>query len=896
MQHDRAIEALDKTTVRRLHSGQVIVDIDSIVKELIENALDANARSIDVKLVDNGLKLVQVKDDGHGIDSESRPLMGQRYHTSKITSMDDLKHLTTLGFRGEALNSICALSETFQITTKTENDTLAMQYELDRSGNQTSHQPIGLISHTGTLVSAYKPFFNVPVRQQMIQRSFSFKRIQDLLTRYSLIYPEIRFALTSSVDGVGALSRISGANKWVKPATTGIMKSIATVYGSQLVDMLEHHRLTAAADQLSMECVLAKPNADPATVYRGERVHVYINKRPVNHAKCDLKEIVALARKRYNSESSKKTPFMFVSIQLNGDQLDVNLEPSKMAVMLHHKQTVIELFENLVERIYRSPTHRLFGTVQQRADDHISNYERLQEPELSPSSLQEAPSIASAGDNSSLPAQMELQEAASAHVGATDNVLADTNQTSGRGTEMRENSQTKNVEKPITHGTNDTLHDISNPTPIGSKEIPSQASDAWIDSLKRMDVDMPSLDIQLQRQLIQLPAINEQEKQHPDNINDEEVDEDEQESAAGDTGVWKFSMCSQGMSSSSSSSNDDTDERDQLLLSEDENDLQVCVEETGPRVRSLTEWLKQPCKQQQRQDQQQPAQVPTTAPPSAISRPTGAIKPSISSAVPEAVLVVNNTATTTARISPQITLPAVTELSERPTLNTESTASSSTRPMRDPQRFSPLATARSLPQQREEQISCAPVSSSSVAATPRPPTATPTRLISRARRSNRQLFVETSPDFEPQLSTNEESQWQVDPVSLNGRREPSSMILDIRQQPQRQASAPLTENQAKNSHPTSNNRSLYDMFRMQQSNRLSLPPVAPSLPVRTATEKGKSDLTRHHPSITEHPTLPPHPAIAQHQSHPTLSSVLSSPSDSSVATASIPRKLYLQTI
>ena len=117
-----------------------------------------------------------------------------------------------------------------------------------------SEKPVGSIPHTGTIISAHRPFFNIPVRRQMEQKTFSFKRIQDLLIKYSLVYPMVRFALTS----VGS-SR--GIKKWIQPSTSGVMNAIVAAYGSQLSDMLEHHHVTAPNKQLSIECVLAKPNA-----------------------------------------------------------------------------------------------------------------------------------------------------------------------------------------------------------------------------------------------------------------------------------------------------------------------------------------------------------------------------------------------------------------------------------------------------------------------------------------------------------------------------------------------------------------------------------------------------------------------------------------------------------
>ncbi|KAI8137717.1 hypothetical protein BJV82DRAFT_566140 [Fennellomyces sp. T-0311] len=357
MSRDQAIHALDPTTVRQIHSGQVIVSIESIVKELIENALDAAATSIEVRIVNNGLTLIQVKDDGYGIDTSSRALVGQRHHTSKIASMDDLNRIHTFGFRGEAISSMCAVSAKIELTTKTADDRLAMRYELDRSGTQISETPTGLIARSGTIISVSEPFTYLPVRRQVIEKSFSFKRLQELLTKYALTHPYVRLSIVSASTD----SRRKEI-KWVKPAASDIIHAIAFAYNRQLASMVEYHRTADEAGRLIIECVLPKPKSDPAVVYRGEHVHVNVNQRPVSYPRCELKEAVALVRKKYNpDESSRKTPFMYINIQLDGDQFDVNVEPNKSAVLFHHKQQVLDLFEALVCQVYISPPDGLIG-------------------------------------------------------------------------------------------------------------------------------------------------------------------------------------------------------------------------------------------------------------------------------------------------------------------------------------------------------------------------------------------------------------------------------------------------------------------------------------------------------------------------------------------------------
>ena len=134
------IAALPPTTARQIGSGQVLVDASSVVKELIDNALDARANSIFVDITANTIDSIQVKDDGHGIPSEDRALVCRRYCTSKIRDFHDLKEVggKWLGFRGEALSSMTELSGTLSVTTRVEGEPVAVKLKYGRDGELVS--------------------------------------------------------------------------------------------------------------------------------------------------------------------------------------------------------------------------------------------------------------------------------------------------------------------------------------------------------------------------------------------------------------------------------------------------------------------------------------------------------------------------------------------------------------------------------------------------------------------------------------------------------------------------------------------------------------------------------------------------------------------------------------
>ncbi|XP_066433195.1 PMS1 protein homolog 1 isoform X2 [Eleutherodactylus coqui] len=296
------MQQLSAATVRLLSSAQVITAVVSVVKELLENALDASATNIEVKLENFGFDKIEVRDNGTGIEAADAPVMGIRHYTSKISSHEDLERLRTYGFRGEALGSICSIAEV-HIATKTATDPISTQYVLDHDGRVVLQKPSHL--GQGTTVSVMRLFKNLPVRKQYYSTAKKcrdeLRKVQDLLTAYGLIRPDVRIVL--------------------------------------------------AHNKISIDGYLPRPEADSAltSVHGPEKSFIFINQRPVLH-----KDILKMVRLHYNQnkDSARCYPIFFMCIRVPASSVDVNLTPDKTQVLLHNKEFILEAVENVLKSVY----------------------------------------------------------------------------------------------------------------------------------------------------------------------------------------------------------------------------------------------------------------------------------------------------------------------------------------------------------------------------------------------------------------------------------------------------------------------------------------------------------------------------------------------------------------
>uniref|UniRef100_A0A8C9L6I0 PMS1 homolog 1, mismatch repair system component n=1 Tax=Pavo cristatus TaxID=9049 RepID=A0A8C9L6I0_PAVCR len=337
------MKQLSAETVRLLSSSQVITSVVSVVKELIENSLDASATAIDVRLENYGFDKIEVRDNGNGIKAADVPVMAVKHYTSKISSSEDLERLTTYGFRGEALGSICCISEVL-ITTKTADDDISTQYVLDSSGHVISQKPSHL--GQGTTVTVLKLFKNLPVRKQFYSTNKKckeeLKKVQDLLIAYGIIKPELRITFVHNKAVI-----------WQKNRVSDHKMACMSVLGTAVMGSMVPFQHRCEDPEINLSGFLPKAGSDSSltSLSSSERSFIFINDRPVNQ-----KEILKLIRQYYSvlmqKDSARLYPVFFLNITVPASAVDVNLRPDKTEVLLHYKDCVLFAVENVLKSLY----------------------------------------------------------------------------------------------------------------------------------------------------------------------------------------------------------------------------------------------------------------------------------------------------------------------------------------------------------------------------------------------------------------------------------------------------------------------------------------------------------------------------------------------------------------
>uniref|UniRef100_A0A669QU98 PMS1 homolog 2, mismatch repair system component n=1 Tax=Phasianus colchicus TaxID=9054 RepID=A0A669QU98_PHACC len=226
-----AIRRIDRESVHRICSGQVVLSLGTAVKELVENSLDAGATSIDVRLKDHGAELIEVSDNGGGVEEENFEGLTLKHYTSKIQDFSDLTHVETFGFRGEALSSLCALSDV-TISTCHKSAKIGTRLVFDHNGKITQKAPYP--RQQGTTVSIQQLFHTLPVRHKEFQRNIKkeYAKMVQILQAYCIISKGVRIICTNQV-GQGKKSPVV--------STTGglhLKENIGAVFGKKQLQSL----------------------------------------------------------------------------------------------------------------------------------------------------------------------------------------------------------------------------------------------------------------------------------------------------------------------------------------------------------------------------------------------------------------------------------------------------------------------------------------------------------------------------------------------------------------------------------------------------------------------------------------------------------------------------------
>jgi DNA mismatch repair protein MutL len=321
------IRILPTEVASQIAAGEVVERPASVVKELVENALDAGARNISITVEGAGQRSIEVFDDGSGIPSSELALAVERHATSKVRNADDLFRITTLGFRGEALASIASVSR-FTITSRVEGTQGGSK--LNIIGGQTGViQPTG--APVGTLVRVEELFYNVPARLKFMKSEATERRhIDNLVTRYALAYPEVHFALQQ--DGRPSLQTGGDGNR---------RAVLAALYGVDSArQMLE---VLAEEDGFSITGFVS-----PITLTRSNRREIlfFVNRRPVQ----DVALTTALVQAYHTLLMVGRYPIATLFLELPPDAVDVNVHPTKAEVRFRQADRLFSGVQRAVRR------------------------------------------------------------------------------------------------------------------------------------------------------------------------------------------------------------------------------------------------------------------------------------------------------------------------------------------------------------------------------------------------------------------------------------------------------------------------------------------------------------------------------------------------------------------
>ncbi|KAJ1848434.1 ATP-binding mismatch repair protein, partial [Coemansia sp. RSA 2703] len=345
------MQAIDKDTVHRLCSGQVIVDLTMAVKELVENALDAGATTVDIKLKDSGLTSITVSDNGQGVSEDDRTLLCRKHWTSKIQSFSDLSSVSTFGFRGEALSSLCAMAKVTVITATEATAPMGVQLEYDASGELASTKAVA--RERGTTVVLEELFARWPVRQMDLKKNIrkEYLRAVAMVEQYAVICDGARITMsnrTKSGDPVVAVRTPVGADRLAR---------LVSVLGAQMRPHMTE--LSAAGDpssglDLSLAGYISKPVPE-AGRSAADKQYFFVNGRP-----CDFPKAKKLVNEVFRGYVPGKYPVYAVSIEINRSTVDVNLTPDKRMLLLRHEDQVLGILEEAVEQAVK-PKETVFG-------------------------------------------------------------------------------------------------------------------------------------------------------------------------------------------------------------------------------------------------------------------------------------------------------------------------------------------------------------------------------------------------------------------------------------------------------------------------------------------------------------------------------------------------------
>uniref|UniRef100_A0A7N0TAC4 Uncharacterized protein n=1 Tax=Kalanchoe fedtschenkoi TaxID=63787 RepID=A0A7N0TAC4_KALFE len=336
------IKPINKSAVHKICAGQVILDLPSAVKELVENSLDAGATSIEVALKEYGQEWFQVIDNGCGILPCNFKVLALKHHTSKLADFHDLQSLATFGFRGEALSSLCMLGN-LTVETRTKSELVGTQLTYDHSGVLMEEKKIA--RQIGTTVTVKKLFSTFPVRSKEFSRNIrrEYGKLVSLLNAYAIISKGVRLVCTNTT-GKNLKSVV------LKTQGTGSLKdNIITVFGLSTFNCLESVTL-CIANSCQVDGYVSKAGSGSGR-YMGDRQYFFVNGRPI-----DMPKVGKLVNELYKGANSRQYPIAILNFTIPTMAYDVNVTPDKRKIFFSDEGSILSSLRETLEKIY-IPSH-----------------------------------------------------------------------------------------------------------------------------------------------------------------------------------------------------------------------------------------------------------------------------------------------------------------------------------------------------------------------------------------------------------------------------------------------------------------------------------------------------------------------------------------------------------
>ncbi|WWD18950.1 hypothetical protein CI109_103406 [Kwoniella shandongensis] len=338
----KPIRKLTKDVINQIAAAEIIHRPANAIKELLENSLDAGSTSIKITVKDGGLKLLQITDNGHGINKSDLPLLCERYATSKLQKFDDLQRLGTYGFRGEALASISYCSHV-EVVTKTKTDGCGWKanYQdgvLIPAKPGAGAEPKPAAANDGTVITAEDLFYNMPLRKRAFKSpSDEYNRILDVVTKYAIHNPHAAWVCKKAGTALPDIST---------PVGSTARANIASLYTPSLASELLEVPLTTLepASKLGARCRGWVSNANSNWARKGGWL-LFINNRLVESGK--IKKAIEALYTAYLPKGA--SPWVYLSLDIDPSKIDVNVHPTKSEVHFLNEDEMIEALVGAVQ-------------------------------------------------------------------------------------------------------------------------------------------------------------------------------------------------------------------------------------------------------------------------------------------------------------------------------------------------------------------------------------------------------------------------------------------------------------------------------------------------------------------------------------------------------------------